>query len=1058
MNRLMNWLLLGCVMFVLVRPALAADAFFINSGTIDYPLTTNNVPDIDATNFVNLGSFTIDFTTFPDGSSLYETHDTLNYTNTGTMETTTGFQFDDANSSSNLRTLSSSVNNSGSITCGEGFVALATNIINPGLVDVGQGGIVSITGQNVDLSSGTLTLEGPGANSSGSGSFGTNVFDPSISLTSQSASSGLSPPSQFPLLTVFYPFIYTNQVSMGSNYIDRYAFIQDFSPPNISYAVYFGATNKALGSGDVNIQWTGTFTDPATGNTFTNYLYLNDDYLLGVSTNVMLVNGFPNNFTITTWTTPQLTNYTPTVLGSAVAFPAGGITNFYSFGAISLFAGSASTNSIINGSLTNFASRIELAGSNELNLSGAQISGANYISVQAPNQFDANPGALLEAPYYDINLGATNGFLTVSNLLESQNPNWSGFIQAWNTQWSQVTTNGTTNDFRVLIVSSDLSATTLAQVQNLQLHGTNSIVLSDAFNVMNSASADSQSLTLTANGTGVGAGSPDGELNIQNFNFTWSASFPNLLNFTNDGVVELASLGQFISTSNSFTVIPGTPQMSATGTLVEISGHANVAANDSVTIGFNAYTFVSKLTNSIPNQIAIGSTFTGSLNNLIAAINGSAGAGSAYSTSTTANGLATAGSFVANGFTVTARTSGPNGNTTPIATTSANVTWGGNTTLMGGANATLATTNSISSPVWYQNFINYGLVSDQGSSIYADNFFDGGAINNGINSFALQSIDGTLSADSLLAGGDISLSADALMIENSSIQAGRSLTLQATNLLTDDVAGGPGNVSSGNLWLVGGAASVGLNLPIKPAMGDLLGTTITNTAPPNRKVINTWAGQDFGVSTAGYQNNAAIGRLVLNSGNKGQFIFNGVGAGSALYVDDLEFVGQNTGLDSHGNPLALTNSANLVIYYAQALSNGVSVAESLDHKNNNHLLWVSSYVGHFSYTNVVINGKTNYFNAALYSNPSLFQFSTNFSIRAKPVSQPSSSVQLMWSTLAGATNVVQYTTSLQPPAWLTLTNFNSYYYGGGVEVTNINPNGFPFTASLSRTDHQCLGL
>lgn len=1058
MNRLMNWFLLGCIIFVFVRPALAADAFFINTGTIDYPLTTNNVPDIDATNFVNLGSFSIDFITVPQSPSLYETHDTLNYTNTGAMESDTGFQFDYANSASNLRTMSATIDNSGTILCASGsggeifaneffavfgsagaFEASATNIINPGTIEAGQGGIISISGQNVDLSSGTLFLQGPGSSSAGSGSFGTNVFDPSL-LTVSSV--------QTPILDLLPPpaiQIYTNQVANGSNYINRYVFIQDNSSTNnISHTVYFNTGGEGLGSGDVTIQWAGTFVDPLTGITFTNYLYLNNDYLLGVSTNVLLVNGFPDNFVFTPSTIPLLPTATPTAAAPASfmsGFQPGLMTNFYSYGDISIHAGSAGTNTIANLSLTNFDSRMEIAGSNELNISGAQISGANYISVTAPNQLDDNPGALLEAPYYDLNLGVTNGFLTVSNLLETQNPNFSGTIQVWNTEWL-VVSNSFTNDFRVLVVASDFNATTLAQVQNLVLHGTNSIVLSDSFYVMNSAGADSQSLTLTTNGVGVGAASADGELNIQNFNFNWSAGFPNLENLTNSGKIQLQSLGQFISSSNSFTITPPRPETPATATLSEVSGYTNVSANDSVTVGFSQYTFVSKLTNSVPNQIAIGSTFTTSLNNLIAGINHGAGSGTAYSTNTSANPVGTAGLFSTNGFTVTAIVSGPAGDSTPIAATSSALTWGGNTTLMDGANAVPASTNTISSPTWYQNFVNYGLISDQGSSIYSDYFFNSGLITNGINSFALQSMDATFSDSSLFAGGDVSLNAETLLIEDSTIQAGRSLSLQATNSLTDGVAGGPGKVSNGNVWGVGGASSVGLNLPVKPAMGDLLGTTITNFAPGIRKVVNTWAGQDMGASADGFQNNASIGRLILTSDGNGKFIFNGASTGNALYVDDLEFAGQATGLDSNGNPLALTNSANLVIYYAQALSNGVSVAASLNHKNNDHLKWVSSYVGHFSYTNVVINGNTNYYNAALYSDNTLFQFSTNFLISAKTVSQPSSGVQLTWSTLPRATNVVQYTTSLQPPAWSTLTNYNTFYYGAGVAVTNINPDGF----------------
>jgi hypothetical protein len=662
---------------------------------------------------------------------------------------------------------------------------------------------------------------------------------------------------------------------------------------------------------------------------------------------------------------------------------------------------------------------------------------------------DDNPGALLQAPYYDLNLGSTNGFLSISNLLESVNPNWSGEIQAYDTEWTEVGTNGLTNDFRVLIVSSDLSATTLAQVQNLLFHATNGLVLSDSFNVMNAVGADSQSLTLTTNGAGTGASAVVGSLNIQNPAFVWSAAFPNLLNFTNYGQVEFQGLGQFSTTSNVLTIVSNTAAIPASGTLVEISGHTNVAASDSVTVGVNQYTFVGKLTNSIPNQVAIAGTFNGSLNNLISAINVSAGAGTAYSTNTAANPLATAGPFVTNGFTVSAIVVGPTGNNVPLGVTSANVTWGGNTTLTGGADAIPGSTNSTPTPAWLNNFVNYDLISDQGSLISAFNFYDSGILDNGQNSFQLQSSNAWLTNDFVLApNGDVSLAANSLTFGGTYIQSGRSLTLQAPNL-TDGIAGGGGPVVNGNNWNVGGAASSGLNLLLPPVSGGLLGTTINLSAPASRKVYSTWAGNDLGASSAGFENNAAIGRLVLTNGANGKFIFNGVGADNALYVDDLELTGGAVNVDSHGNPLALTNAANLTIYYAQAKSNGVSVAQSLNHKNNNHLIWVSSYAGHFSSTAVVANGVTNYVNAALTSDTSLLQFATNLSVSATSVSQPPASVKLTWSTIPSAINLVQYTTNLQSPVWLSFTNYSFYYYGTGVVVTGSYPSGFTSPQSSS---------
>jgi hypothetical protein len=1073
MNRLIKCLLLcGGLVFVAARPVLAADPSYINFGTVNYPVTTNSVPNIVATNFVNFGTFTIDFITVPFDPSLYETHSTLNYTNTGQMTSDTGFQMDlSTDIVTNSRSMAACINNSGAIDCAStndpnsfftlgGFNGLATNIICSGTVDVGADGVMVLNGNNLDLSSGTFIMEGAGANASGSGSAGTNYWDPGF-LTQTTATSGtpFPPPIFAPLLVLDNSTAYIQEdvSNGGSNNIIRGVFIQDNSTTNVTYSVYFNAANIGFGPGAVTIQWAGTYQDVATANFFTNYLYLNNDYVLGASTNVVITgNGYPDNLFFTSSSTPLLAGVPTNAAGFFNIFPPGEITNFYSFGSVSLIAGTEGTNQILNGALTNFAGRIEFAASNELNLAGAQVYGPNYLSVQSPVQFDGSPGATIQAPYSDVNVGVTNGFLSISNLLEPQIPDWNGTVQAWDTRWV-TSNNGITNDYRVLLVGSDLTPTTLAQVQTLFMHGTNTLLIGDALNVMSAATADAQNLVLTTNGPGNGATSVDGELNIQNPNFTWSTSFPNLLNMTNYGAIRLQSLGQFISTSNSFSVIPGTPQTSATGTLVEISGHANVAANDSVTVGFSTYTFVSKLTNSIANQVAISSTFNGSMNNLIVAINKGAGAGTAYSTSTTANGLATAGTFVTSGFTVTARTSGPNGNTTPIATTSANVTWGGNTTLMGGANATSATTNTISSPVWYQNFLNYGLVSDQASSIWANNFVSSGTVSNLFGSFTLQSLYTTLTNGLISAAGDVSITADSLTTSNLLIQSGRSLVLQATNLLTDGVPNGPGIVTNGNNWVVGGASSVGLNLPIKPVVGGLLGTTITNNAPANKRVLNTWAGQDYGVSTAGFSNNAAIGRLILVGGTKGVFTFTGTGISNALYVDDIEFVDQATNRDSHGNPIALTNTANMVIYYAQALFNGVSVAELLNHANNNHLRWVPQYVGHYSSEELFYNGTTNIVNAALAnspdidsngngtpnsSDPSPFFISSQVNFTINLTNLPPWSLKLRWQTIPEATNLVQYTTNLLSPAWVNLTNFNAYYYSSGSAVPGVYPNGF----------------
>ena len=244
----------------------------------------------------------------------------------------------------------------------------------------------------------------------------------------------------------------------------------------------------------------------------------------------------------------------------------------------------------------------------------------------------------------------------------------------------------------------------------------------------------------------------------------------------------------------------------------------------------------------------------------------------------------------------------------------------------------------------YDNFINHGLISDQGTTIYANNFLSSGTISNGAGSFLLQSLTTVLTNGAITAGGDVSITTASLVTSNLVLQAGRKLTLQVTNFLTDN-----GVLTNGNFWSVGGSAVSGsdsgfnlLLLPNSTYQCNLLGTTVTNIAPPNKHIINTWAGLDYGASAAGYNtNNVAIGRLILDSrtnASYSQMTFTGTGTSNAMYVDELVLLdyASYTNHDGRGNLPALAFNTNLVIYYAQALAAGagpggtmVSVAEKL---------------------------------------------------------------------------------------------------------------------------------
>ena len=677
-------------------------------------------------------------------------------------------------------------------------------------------------------------------------------------------------------------------------------------------------------------------------------------------------------------------------------------------------------------------------------------------------------------------------------------PIWSGTVQAFSSDNIIIDPiTGFTNEYKVLIVSSDLQPTAAPWIQNLYLHGTNSLNVSDPLNVYGSFYSDARSVTLQTNLLGVGATSLDGELTWANpatFNANTASGtqqMPNLQWLTNSGAMRMANTANFghpVLVTNT-----GLPAVKATGTLSEAG--TNAVKNDRVIIGTNQYVFVGTLTNKAANQILIGTTFNASMSNLIAAINHAAGSGSAYSTNTRANPFVSAGAFslASHAFTVTSLTTGATNNSTATlftpATLAVNLTWNGNNTLTGGANLIPVSTNGSFA---LHSFVNNGLLSDQGTAIWTTNFQNDGTISNGLGSFSLLSFSALLTNGNLVAGGDVMLVAsNSLVISNHMIQAGRKLTLLSTNL-TDT---GPTN---GNIWVVGtnsggGLADSGFNIPVMPATGagDLLGTTVTNIAPASKSIYNVWAGTNYGVSARGFSNNLALGQLILDAkGPSSFFYFNGVGVSNALYVDNLQlldYATQGSATNSYSFPW-LKIATNMVIYYAQALRNGVSVAEQIDFNsqhtgaNGGRLRWIYSYAGEFSSTNLVYpDGTTNTVNAALAqsttidsdgdgivngSDPTPFFVPSEVNFTLTTTNLPPFSAKLQWTTIPNATNFIYYTTNLLATNWLAFTNFKNFYYGDNVAVNKTNLAVHPASTNNyfispqvgAGTGHQCLGV
>jgi hypothetical protein len=701
--------------------------------------------------------------------------------------------------------------------------------------------------------------------------------------------------------SISYFNIQTN--STGTNVVVRMIFLQDDSVDTATN-VYFD-NNEA--DGFAHVEWVGAYTDPATGQPSSLYLYLDDDYELGSSTNLLSYGdpgtGVPANYTIYTTTTQRSLGAPATNGFVSGLLSSGTVTNnIYSYVDAQLIPTTVSTSGKTGTiALTNLPGRVVLTAAKDLSLTLASVSGMNYLQLNSTNQFDYDGQSEFGSPYSDIYLGSTNGSMTITNLIQSTLPIWSGNLQAWNTRWFNSVTNSGTNiinyDFRVLLVSSQLNPTTSSQEQDFILYSSNNVVISDVLNITRNFSLNCTNLLLTTNGIGNGAASPQGEIDLLSSNIFWAAAVPRLRCLTNNGIISALNLAVYGSAASPYLA------------------------------------------------------------------------------------LVNSGSI----------------------------------------------TNSGGSTIYSADFENYGYFSA------------------GIGSFAIQSQATAITNGTMLAGGSFSDTATNLVIGGTTLQAGKSITLIATNLLTDN------GVTNGSTWLLGtnyvgiGSGS-GLILPVKPAFGDLLGTTITNVAVSGTLLNDTWAGQDRGVSVAGYSNNVAIGQLVLDaqgSSPRTGFYFTGTGTSNAIYVDCLQLLDYASYTNRNGTNLpALSFNTNVVIYYAQALvAGGVSVAEKINHFNGDHLRWVPSYAGTFSSVAIVYpNGTTNVFNAALAasadidsngdgnpnsSDPTPFLVPSQLDFTGTVTNLPPRSVRLQWLTVANGTNFIYYSTNLDSPGWLLLTNFNS---------------------------------
>jgi hypothetical protein len=255
-----------------------------------------------------------------------------------------------------------------------------------------------------------------------------------------------------------------------------------------------------------------------------------------------------------------------------------------------------------------------------------------------------------------------------------------------------------------------------------------------------------------------------------------------------------------------------------------------------------------------------------------------------------------------------------------------------------------------------RSFVNTGTLQAEAHEIACEYFQDAGTIQNN-NDLRVNADSAVLQGAYHNAGGAVHYSGQDYKLRNHRITAARGWFINATNSFAD--AGfGSGNRAE---------LTDGFHLLRKPQYGDLFGTTVQTRAPRFVSVAHSWTADDRGATREGFQDNVAIGRLVMDSLPGGELRFgppsDGLGGfvsgNYGLYVDYLEFSTNSVALDPEAY---LVIEPGLTIYFAASNLN----ADDLDGRFDGRLRWVKEFAGPLSGVDVALrSGRTIRANVAL---------------------------------------------------------------------------------------------
>ncbi|MCS1408929.1 MAG: hypothetical protein M2R45_02107 [Verrucomicrobia subdivision 3 bacterium] len=248
-----------------------------------------------------------------------------------------------------------------------------------------------------------------------------------------------------------------------------------------------------------------------------------------------------------------------------------------------------------------------------------------------------------------------------------------------------------------------------------------------------------------------------------------------------------------------------------------------------------------------------------------------------------------------------------------------------------------------------ESFINRGSLTAFSPRIATDYFENSGEIAGGGN-VELDVRTAKLDNGNILSGRDITLAGENVKLHEAEVSSGLRIVINVSGVLTDN---GPG---SNNLLSVGD----GFVMNTLPATSDLLGTTIESRVPRFARVDHVWVAEDRGALAKGFNNNAAIGKLVFIAPLGSEVRLSPAnGEKNAIYVDRLELRGA---LAQDWRDTLIIDKG-MTLYFADA---NLSV-EELDGAFGGRLRWVRGYAGANSGVDIVVSpdGRTERVNRGL---------------------------------------------------------------------------------------------